>query len=213
MFDAQAWYLPLAAAYVRGEIPDARELTDEEACALGAARGLRLYRFKRNAELPRVRAVLGTLKGLAPATLLDVGSGRGTFLWPLLDELPWTAVTSIEADPERYRQLAAAAAGGAPFRAVHADARAMPFEDRGFDVVTALEVLEHMLDSERAAAECLRVARHFVVTSVPSRPDDNPEHVRLFTPASLQDMFLSAGARSARVTHVPGHMICVAAAA
>ena len=84
MFDAQAWYLPFAAAYVRGEIPDVRDLPDDEACALG----LRLYRFKRNAELPRVRAVLGILKGLAPSVLLDVSSGRGTFLWPLLDDMP-----------------------------------------------------------------------------------------------------------------------------
>jgi hypothetical protein len=32
--------------------------------------------------LPRVRKVLGVLRGVHPANLLDVGSGRGAFLWP-----------------------------------------------------------------------------------------------------------------------------------
>mgnify|MGYP006144177473 CR=1 FL=1 len=46
--------------------------------------------------MPRVRAMLGTLRGLAPESLLDVGSGRGVFLWPMLDGLPDVRVTSIE---------------------------------------------------------------------------------------------------------------------
>ena len=44
---------------------------------LARERKLRLHRFKRTAGLPRVRRVLGALKGFAPETLLDVGSGRG----------------------------------------------------------------------------------------------------------------------------------------
>jgi len=216
MITAETHYLSMAAAYARGAHPDLAGLDDAAACAAAASRGERLYRFKRNAELPRVRAVLGILRGLCPASLLDVGSGRGTFLWPLLDEAPSfgigpVPVTSLEGDPERHRQLACAASGGA-FRASRGDARSMPFASGSFDVVTILEVLEHMTDSERAAAECLRVAGRWVVASCPSKPDDNPEHVRLFEGRALETMFLDLGARKARSSNVPGHVIVVAEA-
>ncbi|MCK4868970.1 MAG: hypothetical protein KAT39_13035, partial [Alphaproteobacteria bacterium] len=81
------YYTELAAAYARGMLPD--EDGDEAALVeAGRAAGLKMHRFKRSAELPRVRAVIGMLHGLAPESLLDVGSGRGVFLWPLLDSFP-----------------------------------------------------------------------------------------------------------------------------
>ncbi|MCA9708020.1 MAG: hypothetical protein KDK70_19360, partial [Myxococcales bacterium] len=71
------------------------------------------------------------------------------------------------------------------------------------------QVLEHLQEPHEAAAELLRVARRFVVVSVPSHPDDNPEHIQLFTPDSLRAMFMDAGARRVQIEHVPGHMIGV----
>lgn len=91
------YFTRLAAAYVRGKLEvRTPQLPAEELIELGLSSGLRLHKFKRNAELPRVRKVLGILRGLAPASLLDVGSGRGTFLWPLLDTFPHIEVTSID---------------------------------------------------------------------------------------------------------------------
>lgn len=214
MFSDETHYLSYAAAYARGAHPDLATLDDVDACEEATRRGERLYRFKRNAELPRVRSVLGILKGLWATQILDVGSGRGTFLWPLLDAartfpMGEPAVTSIEGDSERHRQLSCVAKSGA-FRADRGDVRAMAYPDSSFEVVTILEVLEHMTDSERAAAECLRVASRFVVASCPSKPDDNPEHVRLFDGRKLEQMFLDLGARRARTSHVPGHVIVVA---
>src|SRR5690606_14657728 len=89
------------------------------------------------------------------------------------------------------------------------DAAALPQPDDAVDVATALEVLEHLPQPELAAAELLRVARRFVVVSVPSGPDDNPQHIQLFTPARLRDMFVEAGARRVQIEHVPGHMVAV----
>ncbi|MFO8083850.1 MAG: hypothetical protein R6U27_05975 [Desulfobacterales bacterium] len=51
----------------------------------GLDKGLRLHRFKRNHSLPRVQKVLGILKTIQPASLLDIGTGRAVFLWPLID--------------------------------------------------------------------------------------------------------------------------------
>lgn len=81
MSDETNVYDAFAAAYVRGMLDDLQASDHAQAIASGRARGLKLHRFKRSAQLPRVRAVLGILRSLAPADLLDIGSGRGVFLW------------------------------------------------------------------------------------------------------------------------------------
>src|SRR5262249_38904475 len=137
-------YENLAAAYVRGSLAQAAGASDAEALAFARAAGLKLHRFKRTMELPRVRTVLGVLRGLGPERLLDIGTGRGVFLWPLLDAFPSLAVTAVEPDARRRGHLAAVRRGGvARLDVVGADASHLPFDDAAFDVVTALEVLEH----------------------------------------------------------------------
>jgi hypothetical protein len=79
------YYESLAAAFVRGQLPEAASLGDIEAVEMGVRAGLRIHKFKVTS-LERVRRVLGILRSLAPRTVLDVGSGRGAFLWPLLAE-------------------------------------------------------------------------------------------------------------------------------
>lgn len=208
--DASTHYLPFAAAYARGRLglPGV-----DEARALAAAReaGLRLHRFKRNAELPRVRKALGVLHGLAPSRLLDVGSGRGTFLWPLLDALPELPVTCVEASEERADQLDCVRAGGVDRLMVHHldVTRPLPFDEDAFDVVTVLEVMEHLEQPARAAVELVRVAGRFIVCSVPSRPDDNPEHLRLFDRASLDVLWRDAGASRVQIDEVHNHYLAV----
>lgn len=92
----------LLAAYVRGMArqnqpllpPPLMEtplelLTSEEMEAIfraGEAAGLKLYYFKKKGLLPRVKAVLGFLRSVQPESLLDVGSGRGVFLFPFLTQ-------------------------------------------------------------------------------------------------------------------------------
>ena len=207
-------YTELAAAYVRGSLAGTDPVADEAALiSLGRAAGLKLHRFKRTMDLPRVKAVLGILKGLAPSDLLDVGSGRGVFLWPLLDAFPDLAVTAVERDDRRRAHLDAVRSGGVDrLRVVGEDAGALPFPDRAFDVVTLLEVLEHQQDPAPLAREALRLARRFVIASVPSRPDDNPEHVQLFSGESLGALLEAAGATRTTIDYVPNHIIALARA-
>lgn len=206
-----AWYIELAAACVRGSRPDAPALADAPLVQWGRDEGLRLHAFKRNAELPRVRAALGALRGLQPGSLLDLGTGRGTFLWPCLDAFPTLAVTAVEPDPRRAERLEATARGGVSRLSVlRADATALPLADDSVDGVTALEVLEHLVDPAAAAREAVRVARRFVVASVPSGPDDNPEHIQLFTADRFRALLLDAGARKASLSSVRGHFVLVA---
>ncbi len=73
-----------------------------------------------------------------------------------------------------------------------------------------LEVLEHVPDTAAALRSALRVARRFAIVSVPSRPDDNPEHIHLFSAARLTSLLCEHGAARVTIEQVPGHLIAVA---
>jgi ubiquinone/menaquinone biosynthesis C-methylase UbiE len=201
------YYQALAAAFVRGKL-GVSAASDEETIELGLSRGLKLHKFKRQAELPRVRRVLGVLRSLGPADLLDVGSGRGTFLWPLADAFPELPVLAIDEAPVRVADIHAVRIGGIDRLAVaRMDACALALGEGSREVVTILEVLEHLEHPELAAAEALRVARRFVVASVPAHEDDNPEHLRLFDEPALARLFAGAGRVS--FERVLNHIIAV----
>lgn len=209
----QRYYVDLAAAFVRGRRPDAPDLPPAALVIWGRDAGLRIHKYKRNCELPRVRRVLGMLHGLLQPgdSLVDVGSGRGTFLWPFVADFPAVNVTAVEIDPNRARDLRAVRAGGVSrLTVVEADAAVLPLADGSADVVTVLEVLEHVPAPERVAERALVVARRAVIVSVPSRPDNNPGHIRLYDPDSLRAQLLSAGARKVHLEHVPRHLIALA---
>jgi SAM-dependent methyltransferase len=219
-----AYFERIAAAYVRGKIASnlpgvlsSTALSDlgntdlDAILEIGHEAGLRLHRFKRTMGLVRVDRVIGILRGIAPASLLDIGSGRGAFLWPLLDAMPWLEITACDMLDYRVADIQAVRDGG--FTNLNArleDATSLSLPDASFDVVTALEVLEHISDAARAVAQAVRVARRFVIASVPSQPDDNPEHIHLFSRADLQGMFLDAGVARVNFEAVLNHTIIVA---
>jgi len=207
--DSSRYYINLAAAWVRGVRPDLAGGDDAATCAAGVSAGLRIHRFKQLSHLPRVRRVLGILQAFAPNTLLDVGTGRGAFLWPLLDELPSVSVTCVDLLDHRVDDIEAVRRGGVErVRAFKGDVCEFAIGAR-FDVVTALEVLEHVHDPVRAAKNLLRHTARAIVVTVPSKPDDNPEHVRLFDKRSLEELFHSAGASKVEVSGVLDHMVAV----
>jgi 2-polyprenyl-3-methyl-5-hydroxy-6-metoxy-1,4-benzoquinol methylase len=196
-------FLKLAAAFVRGryaqghpvelraELHDA-PLDDLAEVALatifqaGQAAGLEMHKFKRTMGLARVQRVFGVLRNIAPIDLLDIGSGRGASLWPLLDEFPALPVTAIDEDPIRARDLHAVHLGGVDRLNGHQmNATKLDFPAGAFDVVTALEVLEHIPSVPQALAEAVRVVRRFIVLSAPSQPDNNPGHIHLLAETTL----------------------------
>ena len=210
MLDPAHYHVDLAAAYVRGKRPELADLALDALFPAAREAGLRLHRFKRTAGLPRIRRVLGVLRGLAPARMVDIGSGRGVFLWPLLDALPGVGITAIDRLPHRVADIAAVRAGGIEsLTCARMDVTALGFADDAADVVTILEVLEHLPDPAAAARETLRVARRAVIASVPSKEDDNPEHIHLFDQDSLSQLFRAAGASRIKIDYVLNHMVAL----
>lgn len=224
----EKYFLRLAAAFVRGRFigsspeehlaelraAELDELSEQELTTLvqyGSDKGLRLHKFKRTMGLTRVSRVLGAIKGFAPASLLDVGSGRGAFLWTVLNEFPNLAVTCIDIREDRVADILAVKAGGVENLNAHImGADCLGFNANSFDLVTLLEVLEHMSAPEDAIDEALRVASLAVILSVPSHEDDNPEHVHLLGKRELSAMLSKqAGARKYRVVfdQVLNHLI------
>ena len=197
----------LAACYVRGHT--GLEGDDESMVRLGYEQDLKMYRFKRS-ELPRVTKCIGLLKGLGPTTLLDVGTGRGVFLWTCLTDIPYTDATSIDILDYRVDLVNTVAKGGCQrVRAHLLEAHDTPFEDDQFEITTALEVLEHMPDPGAAVRELCRVTERYILVSVPSKPDNNPEHINLFSASDLEQLLLDNGAKSVQLHHVLNHRIAL----
>jgi hypothetical protein len=87
------------------------------------------------------------------------------------------------------------------------DAQSPAFAPQSFDVVTMLEVLEHLGNPQAALSAAGVIARRFVLLSVPSVPDDNPEHLHLFSPDQLRSMAEAAGGVRTTIEHVLNHRI------
>ena len=217
----------LAVAFVRGTArhnpallsPPLLETTPEELSPeemktifhAGEAAGMKMYYFKKKELLPRVKAVLGFLRSVQPESLLDVGSGRGVFLFPFLSQFPWAQVTAADILPHRVQMLQAIADGGIEnLTILERDICHWPQEENRFDVVTLLEVLEHIPAVDQAVANAVRLAKRFVVVSVPSHPDDNPEHIHLLTKEILTRLFTNAGCTRLHFDGVNGHLILIA---
>ena len=140
---------------------------------------MKLHYFKQKEDLPRVQRVLSFLHGIIPAgqcqSLLDVGSGRGVFLFPLLRDFPKLEVTSMDILPHRVELLQCLHDGGITnLHPLQADICTWEAPDKSFDVVTMLEVMEHIPETSSVVRNAVRLARNYVIVSVPSKPDDNP---------------------------------------
>ena len=105
----------------------------------------------RSGQERRLRMIEAAVPRLATARLLEVGCGVGRYVEKLA---PLTRLTiGLEYEPER----AAEAGRRLPGRIVNAAAEDLPFADGAFDVVLSNEVVEHVTDDARSAAEMVRV--------------------------------------------------------
>jgi SAM-dependent methyltransferase len=141
-----------------------------------------------------LQGVLGDVSGVR---VVDVGIGEGFALERMFP--PGTEAVGLEYRHDKAR----VAADKLPSVAVlRGDAGVLPFPDRSVDLVTSIEVLEHLPGFEQAVAEMARICRGRLVVSVPWEPwfrlgnlgrgknvkrlGNDPEHVNFFSPARLR---------------------------
>ena len=105
----------------------------------------------------------------APASVLDVGCGEGVLSARWADRLDPGRVVGIDLeDPKLEGEWAQRGRANLEFRAMAAEQ--LQFADEEFDLVTATEVLEHVSDPELVLTEMARVARGYLLVSVPREP-------------------------------------------
>jgi 2-polyprenyl-3-methyl-5-hydroxy-6-metoxy-1,4-benzoquinol methylase len=105
----------------------------------------------------------------APRSILDVGCGEGVLTEQWADRLGDGRIVGIDLDdPKLKAEWAKRQRANLEYRAE--DATNLSFADDEFEMATAIEVLEHVPDPERTVAEMARVAKTWLLVSVPREP-------------------------------------------
>lgn len=217
-----AYYIRPAVAFIRSQLPaDATEIAKTQLAVLsqeqinqliqlGLEQGLKLHRFKKTMGLPRVSKVIGYLHAFYPQTILDIGTGRGVFLWPFMETFPKARVSSLDILDYRINFLDQVKRGGMPLLNPElADITKYDAPDSSFDAVTFLETLEHIPEPEKALLNAVRLAGRVLILSVPSKEDNNPEHLHLLREDFFRTTLSNESDISITFDYVPGHMIIV----
>jgi SAM-dependent methyltransferase len=167
----------------------------------------------------RRRAVADFIQSHAPAgkpvKILDAGCGTGAML-DLFAKWPDVEATGADLSPEALRF----SSERGHERLVSADLTDMPFPPGSFDVVTALDVLEHVPDDKTAAAEIARVLRPggVLVATVPAYMllwgphDEALHHQRRYSARQLRELIRDAGLEQVKLTFLFTGLFPVAAA-
>jgi ubiquinone/menaquinone biosynthesis C-methylase UbiE len=126
---------------------------------------------------------------------LDVGCGRGEML-RYAQSIGYSPCIGIEVVP--------ALIGG---DVLPGEAHAIPVADKSIDVVTMLDVIEHLLpgDDEAACRELARVAKRHVLLTANNNPSVQPDGTELHVnkrPYKEWDALLTAWFAPARVTWI-----------
>ncbi|MEY2397204.1 MAG: hypothetical protein QOJ00_378 [Actinomycetota bacterium] len=103
---------------------------------------------------------------LTATRVLEVGCGEGRQLTVLGDRFPDADLVGLDLPDLELEE----AWTGVESHMVQASALQLPFADNTFDLVLALEVLEHLSDPPQALREISRVASDAVIVSVPWEP-------------------------------------------
>ncbi len=105
----------------------------------------------------------------APRSVLDVGCGEGVLTRRWAEQHPNGRVLGVDLpDPKLEAEWSKRRRENLEFRAL--DAAQLPFSDREFELVAAIEVLEHLEDPHATLAEMARVAGAHLLVSVPREP-------------------------------------------
>jgi SAM-dependent methyltransferase len=103
-----------------------------------------------------------------PRSLLDVGCGEGVLTERWAARVPGRVVGVDLDDPKLREHWERRSGGNLEFRAAPGDR--LPYGDGEFDLVAAIEVLEHVPDPRAVLGEMARAASRWLLVSVPREP-------------------------------------------
>jgi SAM-dependent methyltransferase len=134
--------------------------------------------------------------------ILEVGCGTGTMLGHLAR---YGAAEGVDASPEAVRFCRERGID----RVTEADGVPLPFEDASFDLVTALDVIEHVEGDGELLAELRRITKPggTLLVSVPAfrflwgPQDEISHHKRRYTAPELRTRLTGAGWSIRRLTY------------
>ena len=105
----------------------------------------------------------------SPRSVLDVGCGEGVLTREWAERLGDGRIVGVDLDDPKLRaEWDRRGRHNLEYRAE--DATSLSFADDEFDMAAAIEVLEHVPDPEATLAEMARVARRWLLVSVPREP-------------------------------------------
>jgi 2-polyprenyl-3-methyl-5-hydroxy-6-metoxy-1,4-benzoquinol methylase len=115
----------------------------------------------------------GTLEELftqaRPGSILDIGCGEGVLTEQWADRVDGGRVVGLDLeDPKLAAEWAKRGRSNLEYQV--GDATRMPFSDGEFELVAAIEALEHIPGPEQVVAEMARVASSYLLVSVPREP-------------------------------------------
>jgi len=164
------------------------------------------YHNFKNSKLPRVEKVIGMLKGIRPPSILDLGFGRGKFLYPFLEEFGNYNITALEQNEKAIEEASTLQKSYNKMVLVNDNFFNNNYLDKTFHTITALEIMEHIEDTELFIDECVRLAYEWLILSVPSKEDDNPQHIHFFTEDKVNKLFIKYNL-TPKYEYVLNHMI------
>ena len=108
-------------------------------------------------------------KQASPTSILDVGCGEGVLTYEWAERLGDSRIVGIDLeDPKLKAEWEKRQRPNLEYRVE--EATHLSFADGEFDMATAIEVLEHVPDPEQTVAEMARVAKRWLLVSVPREP-------------------------------------------
>ncbi len=208
------FYYPFAVPYAAERLVaigvDVAGKSPDELLACAREAGIAIHFLKRVVNA-RVRRTLGFVRALRPERCLDVGSGNGHVVWGILAEELAGRLWSVDLRERIAARLAAVArVASLPLSAARMDACRLGYPDRAFDLVILTEVLEHLVADHAALAEAVRVSRSRVLVSVPTKPDESPDHLRGYDSAALERLLRGAGIERWKTVHGPDRLFALA---
>jgi SAM-dependent methyltransferase len=157
--------------------------------------------FNTSAEFERINEVIKSIP-IDTKTILDVGCGNGSLINKLADKFPGRFERIVGLDPsiEALKYVKS--------EKVNENINRIPFEANSFDLVSCLEVLEHLSqrDFVKGIQEIQRLSRKYILITVPNDEilEDalvlcpkcccafNPfYHVRNFCKVTLSNLFIN----------------------